>query len=134
MDKGRAEVKELDLSKTRSHTTQHHRRTSSKGYVTLNGDDDDDNTSNANSAIHGTSGGAGHGVHAHDWATPKGEVTYFGSGGGNGSGHGALNGNSKEYDGTNAGRRKSSAVAILGSIKEGLKDYIRPTAPEGRFD
>jgi len=98
--------------------------------VTLSGGDE------AGDAVQNTNG---NGVHAHDWATPKAEGTFFGhgggNGGGNGGGHGGGNGyNSKEYDGTNAGRRKSSAVAILGSIKEGLKDYIRPTAPEGRFD
>jgi len=120
----------LTLSKTRSNN---HRRTSSKGYVTLSGGDGDD----AASTVHNGSAGHGHGVHARDWAAPEAEVRFLGSGSasghGSGFGNGSGNGNGT-YDGTKGGRRRSSAIAIMGSIKEGLKDYIRPTAPEGRFD
>ena len=120
----------LTLSKTRSNN---HRRTSSKGYVTLSGGDGDD----ASSTIHNTNGGSGNGVHARDWAAPEAKVTFFGSGSGSGHGSGFGNGSGNgngTFDGTKGGRRRSSAIAIMGSIKEGLKDYIRPTAPEGRFD
>jgi len=131
MDRGSVSYTDpLTLSKTRSNN---HRRTSSKGYVTLSGGDGDD----ASSTVHNGSAGHGHGVHARDWAAPEAEVTFFGSGSGSGHGSGFGNGSGNgngTYDGTKGGRRRSSAIAIMGSIKEGLKDYIRPTAPEGRFD